>query len=152
MITDDLIQAYAPMFVSRRDDYARQRDNGRYVRVGSALTLEALRLHLQGRHTLGTYVIDEQGYCCFAVFDSDSADGLAVLAGLQARLALAGVPSYLEQSRRGGHLWILVFDAGVCIVRAFVVAALLSCGCGVLPETRTGQRVRVAYSLAIRCT
>ncbi len=122
MITDELIQAYAPMFVSRRDDYARQRDNGRYVRVGSALTLDALRLHLQGRHTLGTYVIDEQGYCCFAVFDSDSADGLAVLARLQSRLALAGVPSYLEQSRRGGHLWVLFsMRVSASVVRSWLL-------------------------------
>jgi len=102
------LQLIASTFVGRRTDYALQRDNGRYVRVGHPLTYEALHQHVQGAHTVGTYVIDEQGTCRFAVFDADREDGLQVLTQLQTCLAGLSIPSYLEHSRRGGHLWVLL--------------------------------------------
>jgi CHC2 zinc finger len=108
MVTDSLLNEYSRMFVSRRDDYAIQQGNGRYLRVGSPLTKIALRNHLDGVESLGTYVIDERGRCRFVVFDADTHDGLDVLRGVQGQLAFDGVPSYLERSRRGGHLWVLL--------------------------------------------
>src|SRR5205809_5000125 len=108
MITDSLLNEYSRMFVSRRDDYAIQQLNGRYLRVGSPLTKIALLNHLNGAQSLGTYVIDERGRCRFAVFDADAHHGLDVLLGVQGQLANDGVPSYLERSRRGGHLWVLL--------------------------------------------
>jgi hypothetical protein len=100
------LEVFARLCVGRRDTYAVQRDDGRYVRVGERLTYARLWEHLAGRLTLGTYVIDEQGMCRFAVFDDDRADGLARLAEVQARLRSDRVPSCLEVSRRGGHLWV----------------------------------------------
>ena len=108
MITDSLLNEYSRMFVSRRDDYAIQQLNGRYLRVGSPLTKIALLNHLNGAQSLGTYVIDERGRCRFAVFDADAHHGLDVLLGMQGQMALDGIPSYLERSRRGGHLWVLL--------------------------------------------
>src|SRR6266480_4702423 len=108
MITDSLLNEYSRLFVSRRDDYAIQQMNGRYLRVGSPLTKTALHNHLDGTESLGTYVIDERGRCRFAVFDADAYNGLEVLLGVQGQLADDGVPSYLERSRRGGHLWVLL--------------------------------------------
>ncbi len=108
MITNSLLNEYVRMFVSRRDDYAVQQLSGRYLRMNRPLTTIALRNHLDGAESLGTYVIDERGRCRFAVFDADSHDGLHVLLGLQLRLAGDGVSSYLELSRRGGHLWVLL--------------------------------------------
>src|SRR5256714_12631185 len=107
MITTSLLNEYSRMFVSRRDGYAVQQGNGRYLRVGRPLTKSALRNHLDGVESLGTYVIDERGRCRFAVFDADSHNGLDVLLDVQGWLASDGVPSYLERSRRGGHLWVL---------------------------------------------
>src|SRR3989440_600727 len=107
MITDSLLNEYSRLFVSRRDDYAVQQGNGRYLRVARPLTKMALRNHLDGVESLGTYVIDERGRCRFAVFDADSHNGLDVLLDVQGWLASDGVPSYLERSRRGGHLWVL---------------------------------------------
>ena len=102
------LEQYMTLCVGRRDDYAVQRASGRYVRVGRALTPEIVRAHLKGCHTIGTYVIDEHGACRFAVLDADSDDGLSMLAGVQACLAAAGILSYLEASRRGGHLWVFL--------------------------------------------
>ncbi len=93
--------------IGRHDDYAVQRSDGLYYRAGRRLSYEVLRRHLAGMETIGTYLIDEQGCCRFAVFDADSDAGLVSLLSLQARLAAAGIPSYLEASRRGVHLRVL---------------------------------------------
>ena len=94
--------------VGRRSDYALQQPDGRYLRVGQPLTYEALRLHLSGVQTIGTYVTDEHGMCHFAVFDADSVDGLLQLLSIQCALAADGISSYLELSRRGGHLHVFL--------------------------------------------
>src|SRR5215467_310985 len=105
------LKQYMTLCVGRRDDYAVQRASGRYVRVGRALTPDMVCAHLAGWHTIGTYVIDERGACRFAVLDADSEDGLSLLAQVQARLAAAGIPSSLEASRRGAHLWVFLAHA-----------------------------------------
>jgi hypothetical protein len=92
--------------VGRRNDYAAQLPDGRYTRLGTYLTYETLFWHLEGRQTLGTYVINELDQCSFAVFDSDASTGLFDLAAVQMSLRENGISSYLEQSRRGAHLWI----------------------------------------------
>ena len=107
MIETPLLQAFAQRFISRRDDYALQQASGRYRRVGAPVTTSVLRRHLTGVETMGTYVIDEAGRCRFAVYDADMPDGLSLLAEVQAKLAADGIASFLEASRRGGHLWVL---------------------------------------------
>ncbi len=72
MITETLLDEYSRMFVSRRDDYAVQQMSGRYLRMNRPLTKITLHNHLDGAESLGTYVIDERGWCRFAVFDADS--------------------------------------------------------------------------------
>ncbi|SRR5581483_2121223 len=103
---------YISLFINRPDDFAVQRSNGLYARVGRPLLpcdplppYEIYR-HLCGKQTIGTYVMDRCGYCSYAVFDADSENGLYTLRGVQSRLAQDGMASYLEQSRRGGHLWM----------------------------------------------
>ncbi|MBO0795204.1 MAG: hypothetical protein J2P36_30275 [Ktedonobacteraceae bacterium] len=100
------LKRFRSLLVSRASDFAYQRADGRYVRAGMALDHGHLYRHLQGRLTLGSYVMDEQGRCRWAVFDDDTPDGLTRLYELQQWLAHDGYPSYLEQSRRGGHLWL----------------------------------------------
>jgi hypothetical protein len=117
---DDLAR-YARLFVGRRNDYALQREDGRYRRAFERLTLDTLSSHLSGQHTLATYVIDETGCCKFAVYDCDLDNGLEVLAGVQLFLANNGIGSYLERSRRGGHLWVLLAQ----VARASTVRAWL---------------------------
>jgi hypothetical protein len=102
------LESYLSLFVGRHSDFARQRDDGGYRRVGRSLTESDVQNHLAGAWTLGSYVIDEQGQCRYAVFDADSSNGLQVLAQLQVRLAQQGIPSTLEKSRRGGHLWVFL--------------------------------------------
>lgn len=102
------LNTYSTLFVGRRDDYAVQLSTGRYTRAGKPLTKVDLYDHLTGRRTYGTYVIDAAGRARFAVVDADGEDGLVRLWALQEHLADHDIVSYLEQSRRGGHLWIFL--------------------------------------------
>jgi hypothetical protein len=96
----------AGRFVQRRDLYARQLDDGRYLCVRKPLTETHLIAHLKGSLTLGTYVLDANSQARFAVVDADDDLQLARLANMSMSLAKGGLPSYLETSRRGGHLWL----------------------------------------------
>jgi hypothetical protein len=100
------LTSYKGLFVGRSDDYAMQLSTGRYRRVGKPLTDADLHDHLIGARTYGTYVMDAAGRCRFAVIDADDEDGLARLWSIQERLSAQGITSYVECSRRGGHLWI----------------------------------------------
>lgn len=108
MISHEVVQHFVTRFISRRDDYALQQPTGRYLRANRPLMQNMLRRHFDGVETVGTYVMDERGMCRYAVFDADDANGLDVLLLLSWQLVEEGIPSYLEQSRRGGHLWVLL--------------------------------------------
>src|SRR5450755_1256645 len=107
-ITKQQMWSLASLCVGRRSDFALQQADGRYLRAGRPLDYRVLRLHLAGELTIGTYVADEQGRCHFAVFDADRDDGLFTLLEVQRVLAAAGIASYLELSRRGGHLRVFL--------------------------------------------
>jgi hypothetical protein len=102
------LDLFIETFVSRRDDFALQRTDGGYVRAGRAITPHEVHRHLRGVQTIGSYVIDEHGCCRYAAFDADSEDGLHVLYEVQDKLAAERIASYLEESRRGGHLWVFL--------------------------------------------
>src|SRR2546421_6877231 len=105
------LRLFANLFVSRRDDYAIQQADGRYLRAGRPLTYSTLFAHLHGVETIGTYVIDERGMCRYALFDDDREhpdleQRVKMLVEVQRRLRADAIPSYLEGSRRGAHLWV----------------------------------------------
>ena len=107
-VTVDLVEVFASWFVSCWDYYAVQQRDGSYRPARARLTRARLVDHLMGRYTLGTYVLDRAGCCAFAVLDADSHDGVARLVRLGRELAVQGVPSVLEASRRGGHVWVFL--------------------------------------------
>ena len=107
-ISKQQMWALASACVGRRSDFALQQADGRYRRAGRPLDYAALRLHLSGEQTIGTYVTDEQGRGHVAVFDADSLDGVTLLLSVQRALAAESIPSSLELSRRGGHLWVFL--------------------------------------------
>lgn len=109
MVADRFVQALVNTCIGRFDRYLVQRSDGKYAPVFDHLTYDVLRDHLGGFCTLASYVITEKNLCRFAVFDSDDrggVDGFLQLWDLQQTLATFQVPSYLEQSRRGAHLWV----------------------------------------------
>ena len=131
----ELVVAYASLFVHCWDQYAVQQPNGTYWRVMEPLSLSLLSAHLVGRWTLGTYLLDGESTCSFTVFDADSEDGLVRLAWLAEELAAHRVPTVLEASRRGGHLWVhLVEPTPASLVRAWLLPSAQAYGVELYPK------------------
>ena len=137
-MNDAMVEAYASLFVHQWDSYAVQQRNGGYWRVAEPLTLEHLEAHLQGRWTLGTYVLNAQSTCTFAVFDDDSDDGIDRLAVLAVELARKGISTLHEASRRGSHLWVhLATATPASLVRAWLLPYAQEYGVELYPKQET---------------
>lgn len=95
----------AVRFVQRWDLYARQLPDGRYVAVKEPLLAQHVIDHLKGKVTLGAYVLDEGSQARYTVLDADDDVSYHTLFKLADSLREEGIPSYMESSRRGGHLW-----------------------------------------------
>jgi len=131
----EVLAGYASLFVQRWDQYAVQQRDGSYWRVGEPLSWSHLAAHLAGRWTLGTYLLDASSHCSFAVFDADGEEGLERLALLSEELLGAGVPTLLEASRRGGHLWAhLVEPTPAQVVRSWLVPYAVAIGVELYPK------------------
>ena len=101
----------AERFVQRWDVYAHQLDDGRYICVHDQLDVGHLSAHLRGEITLGTYLLNKESQARFIVFDDDRVDGFDRLTLFAQSLEKEKIPSYLERSRRGGHLWLFLMPA-----------------------------------------
>lgn len=102
ILADDL----AKVFIQRRDLYAVQLADGRYACVRKPLKAWHIWKHLDGQMTLGAYLLNTESRTSFVVFDADDEAGYQGLVLAQHKLANDGATSYLESSRRGGHLWM----------------------------------------------
>jgi hypothetical protein len=103
---EELAQILGDIFVQRWDLYARQLDDSRYVCIREPLTQAHLEAHLRGDITLGTYVLDAESNGRFMVLDADNDPDWRRLVGVSQALHSLDTVSYLEHSRRGGHLWL----------------------------------------------
>src|SRR5215216_604480 len=92
----------AKTFVNRTDCFAIQSDTGQYFSVKDTLTVNHIVRHLKGEMTLGVYLLGLDGTAKFTVIDADDDEGFKKLIKVQETLPL---PSYMESSRRAGHLW-----------------------------------------------
>ena len=89
-------------FAGRKDCFAVQLKDGRYFCKRNELTTSHIVRHLKGTITLGVYLLGENGMAKYTVIDADDFEGFEKMKVAQSRLSF---PSYLETSRRGGHLW-----------------------------------------------
>jgi len=120
----DVVEDYFRLFVNRRA-YTLQSDrphaeSGRhyYYRPtdkttgqGLSLTTETVRGHIEGQITIGLYAINPATQRCkWVAIDADYEDALTDLLRLRFYLGQDGVESALENSRRGGHLWIFMAE------------------------------------------
>lgn len=95
-------------FVQRWDIHARQQEDGTYVCVRKPLSVDHIFAHLNGYITLGTYLLNQKHKTRFMALDTDDEQGFSRLELLARALAGEKMYSYLEKSRRGGHLWIFL--------------------------------------------
>lgn len=73
------------------------------------LDTTTIQAHLEGRLTIGLYAMNpETQRCKWLAIDADYDDALYHLCELQYELTQQGIDVALEQSRRGGHLWIFL--------------------------------------------
>jgi hypothetical protein len=94
------------IFILRRDLYSVQLFNGKgYSCIHEPLKLHKVLDHLRGKITLATYVLSENNKAKYSVLDADGENGLNDLKEIAWILGSEGIKSYLELSRRGGHLW-----------------------------------------------
>jgi hypothetical protein len=78
---------------------------------GLSVTPDTIRRHLEGEITIGLYAINPATQRCkWIAMDADYQNALADLIKLGACLKRDGVDYALEQSRRGGHLWIFMAE------------------------------------------
>jgi hypothetical protein len=89
--------------------YYRPKDKKTGQRLG--LTLDTTRRHLEGEITIGLYAINPATQCSkWVAIDADYEDSLTDLLKLSFYLRQDGVESALENSHRGGHLWIFIAE------------------------------------------
>src|SRR5574338_659922 len=89
-------------FFNREYGYAVQAETGQYFYVEEPVTTALVTRHLKGQVSLGSYVLDTENMAKFSVIDADDESGMEKLVRAH---ELSPLPSYLESSRRGGHLW-----------------------------------------------
>jgi hypothetical protein len=78
-----------------------------YIKQTRPLDLGAVRMHLNGDMTINLYAINPLTQSSkWVAIDADYDGSLEALFQLQWELKQDGVEAALEQSRRGGHLWI----------------------------------------------
>jgi hypothetical protein len=108
------VLAFAQTFMPRFDCYPRQHtETGKYYVTYHEVTIDLLRSHVSGkRHpelgyvTLGAYALDKNSRASWVCFDADDEEEWQGLRQLAGDLKQEHIPSYLEPSRRGGHLWL----------------------------------------------
>lgn len=106
------IRAFAKTFIPRWDWYALQLKDGTYIQKRESLTLSMVTKHLTLARrgytpfTLGAYALDAQNIARWVCFDADAQPQWKQLLKLSHTLFERGITSYLEPSRRGGHLWL----------------------------------------------
>lgn len=79
-----------------------------YMKQSRPLDLDAVRMHLNGDITINLFAINPKTQRSkWVAIDADFEGALEALFNLQWELKKDGIEAALEQSRRGGHLWIL---------------------------------------------
>jgi hypothetical protein len=68
---DDLAAALGKKFIERRDVKAIQHPNGAYTPDRTKFTMQDLRDHIEGKRTLGHYILSSNNRCRVFAFDLD---------------------------------------------------------------------------------
>ena len=135
------LQSNRPHPESSRHYYYRPKD--KKTGQGLSLTLDTIRRHLEGEITIGLYSINPATQCSkWVAIDADYKDALTDLLQLSFYLKQDGVDSALEQSNRGGHLWIFLAEplpARDC--RIYVCGLALRLGIPIKGSRREGIEV-----------
>lgn len=100
-------EQYIATFAARDDAYAGWR-NGTWVCVKEPLTANVIGNAFTGGPPVSAYLMTPESDTHVAAIDFDSDDGLDLAKRLRAAMAERGVTGYVELSRRGAHLWVVL--------------------------------------------
>src|SRR5258708_25095304 len=70
-LDEKVLAGFAATFISRRDMYPVQVENGTYITVQKTLTDTVVAAHLKGYITIGAYALDLNGWAKWLCFDAD---------------------------------------------------------------------------------
>src|SRR5262245_8436738 len=124
MTEQDHIARYKELWIHREDIHAVQTPRGSYYLRHQPVTDELIARHLDGNVTCGWYALNTDNSCRWAAVDSDQPNGLADLQRLHGELSDHGLPSYIEDSARGGHLWVFADPIAARPLRRMIIAAV----------------------------
>ncbi len=130
----ETISNFGRVFFNRTDEYATQTPEGSYFLVKRPVTQRLIINHLKGKLTLATYVLGKDDTSKFAVLDVDNDERRQTLIRIHRELPL---PSYLEASRRGGHLWFFFaepVEGGVAKAFGMEIARMFELEAEVFPK------------------
>jgi hypothetical protein len=154
--TETLVEGLSDTFLVRRDLYARQLDDGRYVCIQKFLTPRHVIAHLKGDLTLGAYALNVDNRARFLAFDADDESQWSQLVRMAATLESQGAIGYLEASRRGGHLWLFfsrpvmgraVREFGLGLVQAFQLEGIELFPKQAALKTGPGSLIRMPFGV-----
>ncbi len=135
----ETIYNFGRVFFNRTDEYAVQTPEGSYFLVRRQVTQRLIISHLKGKVTLATYVLGKDDTSKFAVLDVDNDERRQALIRIHRELPL---PSYLEASRRGGHLWFFFAEpVEGAVAKAFglEIARIFELEAEVFPKQATSE-------------
>jgi hypothetical protein len=118
------LRTYRELFIHRQDVFAQQTPKGAYFLKRSPISDDVIRSHLQGEITAGFYALSPDNTARWVCLDADREDGLEQLQEACKQLDQRGIPSQLEGSRRGGHLWVLFEPIAAAEARRLILGAL----------------------------
>ncbi len=140
-------------FIQRWDVRAEQQEDGSYLCIREPLRHTDIKGHVLGDKTLGAYVLNENGHARYMVFDVDNEVDYHKMFIVADRLAMEGIPSYMESSRRGGHLWLFMETtiSGQAAIRfGEGIAAKHGLDVEIFPKTVTdnvGSMIRLPFGI-----
>ena len=102
-----IADVYRHWFAARLDDFVTWTGET-WVRANAPLTPEVILAAFSGGPPVSAYTITPQNETHVCCIDFDSDDGLDLAKRLRAAMAGKGVTAYVEVSRRGGHLWVVL--------------------------------------------
>lgn len=98
-------------FIGRKNTFSKQTPNGGYIPIRRTITEADLEKHLAGGHTLGSYVVREDGKLNFACVDVDTEPGADLEPYKKLALIIYDLVEDFERvlefsGRRGYHIWV----------------------------------------------
>lgn len=110
MFNASVLDVYRHFFAARQDVYSHWTPDGwRPVRDEMTVDVIAAGLDKTGPAISG-YMIAPGNRTHVAAVDFDLEDGMALALRLAAHMKGLGAPAYVEESRRGAHVWMLLWE------------------------------------------